>query len=149
MIKNNIKIYLFVFLFLIFFLILIILLPINKKKESKNNNNQPPTPTFIKILPTKSFANNPSPNNLLPPTFTGGGDQEPPKEEIELALASQELRKKLPLIEKNFMITYDYQEDKFVVSLIGNQNISKNDFESWRQKNYPNIQSKEFIFQTD
>lgn len=144
--QNNFKIYLLIFFFLVFLFILIILLPINKNSKTTGKiNNQMPTPTPVKISSAKN--NTSLSPTLIPPAFTGGGELELSQEELDLSLSVQDLRKKTPLIEENFMITYDYQEDKFIVSLSGNDKISRNEFEKWRQQNYPNIPNNEFIFE--
>lgn len=147
--KINIKIYLFAFLFLIFFFVLIIILPINKKETRPNPITPSPSPTTMKILPTKIATTEFVSDDLLKPTSTGGGEEEPPKEELELAIKKQELQDKTPLIKESFMITFDYNTDKFIVSLQKPEDQAKKAFEQWREKNYPEIPLDRFIFQTD
>lgn len=147
--KINIKIYLFTFFFLIFFFVLIIIFPINKKESRPNLNTPSPTPTTMKIFPTKTATTEFVSDNLLKPTSTGGGEEEPPKEELELAIKKQELQDKTPLIEESFMITFDYSTDKFIVSLQKPNDEAQKAFEQWREKNYPEIPLDRFSFQSD
>lgn len=137
-----------ILIFILFFLILIINLLSNKKNEQLQKNIGSTLPS-VPFSPTKSF-NQKSQNQKptltpsIPPQFTGVKEEEIPKDVVEDANQSFELRGKLPLENEYFQLDYDYKQDTFVVFL--KNNTPQTFFFDWLEKNYPGIKKERFKF---
>lgn len=138
--KLNWKIYL-VLLGILGILILAIA-AFSAKKPSSINQSQSntPTPTSVVVVPTV-----PSGKIVLTPRFTGANESIP-SPVLNFAMQKQTLKKKLPLTQNEFVITYDYQSDIFVVALSEPKQSNKIVFEQWLQQNYPLIPLNKFLF---
>jgi len=99
-----------------------------------------PTPTTIEVRTTIP----PTPAGISP-TSTGVFEEELPKEIQDLADQKQALKAKTPLTEINFIITFDYGEDKFIVQLQDPKPESQTKFKEWLQANFPAIPIDRFI----
>lgn len=106
------------------------------------------------IFPTPSSVENifevPSATPLLSPTEipatqTGVLEEELPKEIQDLATQKQELKSKLPINNANFVLVFDYGEDKFITDLKEPKTDNRIVFENWLQNNYPAIPIDRFI----
>lgn len=139
---------------LVIVILLVLLIP------KKNNQVQPtvtPTIALPTALPTETRT---SPSvttkpgikitvtpTLVPANFTGVvEEQQIPQAETDLAVQKSALRKKLPLAQPTFTITFDYADDQFVVTLSEPKDTSKNQFNQWLQGNYPKIPIDRFSF---
>jgi len=138
----------FILVFIIIFIFLIILLiPINN--DNKKNKITPTDSLF----PTSVLINTPIAQKtiLITPTLISIKDMTGVKEEIlppitqALIDQKQTLRQKMPLIEKNFSLDFNYSEDKFAVTLNNPKENSKKIFELWLSQNYPGISIDRFI----
>ena len=102
------------------------------------------TPTSL--FPTKIIIS-PSPTPTLIPIapFTGVLDVTIPQSTIDLVQQEQSLRKKTPVEEMYFTITFDYSEDKFIVTLKEPKTISQEEFKKWKSVNYQLISENRFL----
>ncbi len=138
MFKFNAKLYIILLIILAILFILILVLPYGKKKQPAPTATIP-TPTLVRLNPTKA------PIPLPKPTSTGG--QEVIPQSIEsYAIQKQNLRKKTPVNENGFTITYDYANDQFTVLLQKPIAANRELFNTWLQQNYPLIPQNKFIF---
>lgn len=99
-----------------------------------------PTPTRIMIAPPKGTQ-----KIIITPRFTGA-DFTIPSSLLNAAKQKQALKKKTPITENGFTITYDYQTDLFVVTLSEPKQENKTAFEQWLKQNYPLIPLSKFLF---
>lgn len=140
MLKLNWKIY--VFLLVILALLIVAIGIFSSKKQSGTTQSQPngPTPTSVVIVPTSITG-----KIILTPRFTGADDTVP-SPLLDFAIQKQALKKRLPLTENGFTITYDYQSDIFTVALSEPKQNNKSIFEDWLKKNYSLIPLNKFLF---
>lgn len=82
---------------------------------------------------------------LIPPTFTGVFEKEMPEAEASLVKQKQALKTHLPFTDDNFVITFDYEQDKFIVQLKEPKTNSQIKFKEWLKNNYPAIPLDRFI----
>lgn len=145
--NSNIKVYLGISFALIVLFILILVIPFSKK-QPVTSRQQPVTnliPTSVETNPsTNSGQANQSPT-LVPTVFTGVKEETLPKELVDLSTQKQALRQKTPLSLSTFTIGFDYNTDKFVVTLLDPKDQARKEFESWRKTNYPVLGSEQFI----
>ncbi len=119
----------------------------------KTTKNRPKT-----VAPTPTPINNPIPTvydlkkTIKPtetpaplPSQTGGLGPQEDEATKKLSEQKQELRFKTPLTQPNFTITFDYSQDKFMVSLKEPKEQSKTKFSEWLVNNYPAIPIDRFI----
>ena len=139
---------------LVVMVLLVLLLP---KKSSQEQPVITPTVVLPSAIPTISRNSSSSSSKpvikitvtptLVPPNFTGViEDQQIPQAETDLAVQKSELRKKLPLTQPTFTITFDYANDQFLVTLSEPKDTSKTKFNEWLQNNYPKIPIDRFAF---
>jgi hypothetical protein len=117
--------------------------------------NAPPGEEENKIIPTPTAVENifkvPTATPLLSPTeipaasHTGALDEQLPPAIQDLATQKQELKSKLPINNANFVLVFDYGEDKFIVDLKNPKETNKTIFEDWLKANYPAIPLDRFI----
>ena len=149
--NSNIKVYLGISFALIVLFILVLVIPFSKKPL--NNNLQPttsvPFPTSIKTGSTDSTDSTGSTDNRsltpIPTVFTGVKEEILPKELVDLSTQKQALRQKTPLNLSTFTISFDYNTDKFIVTLLDPKDQAQKEFESWRVTNYPVLGSEQFL----
>lgn len=150
--NSNVKLYIGISFALIILLVLIIVIPFSSKKTTVNNqtstNNQP-TPTTVpsnsgQIQSPPVITATPMP---IKATFTGGIVEPLPQPLIDLANQKKNLLQKMPLSLGNFSIIFDYNQDKFIVTLANPKDQSQKSFESWRTNYYPALTDDKFILQ--
>lgn len=122
----------------IFIFVIITLLLVNQTKPKQIVT---PTPAQSINMPTRSQL---SPT-LVPPAFTGG-NLDLPKELMDLAGQKTDLRLKTPLQETSFSIDFDYDNDKFIVTIKEPKATNRVNFDEWLKKNYPAIPIDRFNF---
>ena len=147
--NQNIKIYIGISLALIILLILVLVIPFVKKPAT---SNQQPVTSFP--TPTTFQANSTGSTNsiIVTPTVitikagsTGGINDPLPQPILNLANQKKDLRQKTPFNLGAFSIDFDYNQDKFVVTLTSPKDSSQKAFESWRTSNYPSLGSDQFL----
>ncbi|MFN4212785.1 MAG: C39 family peptidase [Microgenomates group bacterium] len=137
-----------ILIFILFLLILTTkLLSFKKNKDSQKNLT--PIPTSFFYLPNNKFNKKdqnqkPTPTLTIPVQSTGVKEEEIPKDVVDDANQSFNLRNRLPLENEYFQINYDYKKDNFVVFL--KNNTSEVFFFQWLEKNYPGIKRERFKF---
>lgn len=148
---QNLKLYYIIPGIALILLIVILLISTRKTPQNLPVPTNSPLPTRIQIEVTQQAnpspekqptqkATNPLTPTLIPPTFTGAfEDQHIPQAETDLAVQKTELRKKTPLIQPGFTITFDYANDQFIVSLNEPKDANTQQFKDWLQANYSNI----------
>jgi hypothetical protein len=146
--SQNIKVYLAISGALIVLFVLVLIIPFSSKKTT-NNNLQPTTsPLFPTSVSTGSstYPLQPTPYNLtpIPADFTGAIEEKIPQPIIDFAAQKKDLRLKVPLSLSTFTIDFDYNTDKFVVTLKDPKDQAQKEFESWRTANYPGLGSEQF-----
>lgn len=142
---NN-KIYLVVSFALIILLVLILIIPFGKKKTPEQLVPTTfPTPTTFETQPNDPIGTTPGQNDLKPTVFTGVKEETLPKELVDLSAQKLTLRQKTPLSLSTFTISFDYNTDKFVVTLIDPKDQAQKEFESWRVANYPGLGTEQFL----
>lgn len=158
--KPNVKLYLVLIGVVFLFLVAALLVPFGKKgpETDKTKSTAPqtlPSPTtypggqtpytYPTAKPKMTTAPIGTPE-VHPTGFTGVKEEQLPKEIADLSKQKQELRGKTPLTQPAFTITFDYGEDKFVVTLKEPKGTSKSSFDQWLRTNYPAIPSDRFAF---
>ncbi len=138
----NTKIYLGISIALIVLFILIIILPFSNKKTSPQKTD---TSSSSQPFPT-SVETNPSPSlNTISTDFTGVADEQLPKQALDIAAQKKDLRQKTPLDSSSFIIDFNYNVDKFIVTLKDPKDLNQKVFESWRNSNYPELDANQFL----
>lgn len=161
--KPNFKLYAILFVIIAVFLVIALLIPLGRKESQTGKTGPRPTSTQSFPSPTtyqgsqtpytypttkpKTTGETAAQPEVHPTGFTGVKDEELPKNLADLSKQKQELRAKTPLTQPSFTITFDYGEDKFVVTLKEPKGTSKPYFDQWLKANYPAIPSDRFIFQ--
>ncbi len=139
--KLDWKIYVALFAILGVLIVSVIILSSSKKPSPTiQPQSQSLAPTPLVIVPTSS-----SGKIVLTPRFTGANINIPPLL-LNTAQQKQALKKKTPLTENEFTITYDYQSDTFIVTLSEPKQDNKAVFEPWLKQNYPLIPLNKFLF---
>ncbi len=142
--KQTFRIYYITTGVLTFVLILLVFLPSKKQNtdQTKNTTNQP-TPTTYDIFSRLNGLNSKNStisSTLVPATnFTGVKEERLSTEASSLIIQKQNLKKKMPLQGNYFNITFDYNEDKFIVELKEPKETSKKNFEQWLKLTYSAI----------
>lgn len=158
MINNiNLKYYIIPAGILLVIFLIILIVPIG----NKNTGNQAVTPSPV-VLPTEKMptrtqkptsAVSISPGadispTLIPLRFTGGDlTQDLPSDVKLLAQQKTELRRKTPLTMSFGVISFDYENDRFVLLLNGPKDQSQTAFNTWLKQTYPAIPLEQFAIQ--
>jgi hypothetical protein len=114
----------------------------SKKTPLPQTSRTGPTPTLIQH-PQSSSTGGVQRSDAIPTlipidTFTGAAkEQDIPKEDTELAVQKRNLRRKAPLAADQFTITFNYETDKFTVTLKDPKENAKKTFTEWLGANYP------------
>lgn len=145
--NSNIKVYLAISGALIVLFILVLIIPFSSKKTVNNESsttNQNPFPTSIETNSTNSTD---STRKLtpIPADFTGALEEKIPQPIIDFAAQKKDLRNKTPLALSTFTIDFDFDTDKFVVTLKDPRDQSQKEFDSWRTTNYSLLGSDQFL----
>lgn len=140
----NLKLYIGISAGLLLILIFIIIFPFGKKQTP--SNLQPtigfPTPTSVKVnFPTENQK-----MTITPADFTGVAEVTIPQPTIDAANLKRSLRQKMPLTLSTFSLSFDYGEDKFIVTLNEPKDQSRKEFDQWKNNNYPGIEINQFNF---
>jgi len=140
----------------------ILTLVIQNSKKTTNQTPSNPTPTYppmpttyqqsqtrltplpISIRPIIDQSITP---DLTPIEFTGVKEEPIPQEMVDFSKQKLSLMQKLPLKTADFVIDFDYDNDKFVVKLNPPHEDSQKKFDDWLKNNYPSISKDQFIFQ--
>ncbi len=145
--NSNIKVYLAISGALIVLFILVLIIPFSSKKTT-NNNLQPTTsPLFPTSIETNSTNSTNSTKKLtpIPADFTGALEEKIPQPIIDFAAQKKDLRLKVPLGLSTFTIDFDYNEDRFNLTLKDPKDQSQKEFDSWRTTNYPLLGNDQFL----
>jgi len=144
--NSNIKIYLGISFVLIIIFILILVIPFTKQPVT--SNQQPttnlPTPTSVEINPSPPTTIKSTPITV-PADFTGVLKEQLPQQVIDLAAQKKDLKSKVPLSLTTFTVDFDYNTDKFVVTLKDPKDQTTKEFENWRAANYPALGTDHFL----
>lgn len=155
--KTNLKYYLIPAGLLLIIFLIVLIVPIGNKStgELVPSPSSIPLPT-TKIStgsqkPTSSVSVNPtigpSPT-LIPLRFTGGDlSQDLPADIKLLAQQKTELRRKTPLTLSFGILSFDYETDKFVLTLNEPKDQSEITFNTWLKQTYPAIPLEQFAIQ--
>ena len=143
--KPEIKLYYVIpLVFLVILIVIVLLIPSNKQPIKKTGNTGL-QPTIL--FPTQIIIDKTSPIPTIATTFTGAiKEQNIPKEQVDLATQKKELRKKTPLKQDAFTVTFDFASDKFVVTLNDPKDTSRTIFEAWLKTNYSGLPLDRFTF---
>lgn len=146
--KPEIKLYYIIpAVFLVILVIVILLMPKNKSETPVVViPTRSPLPTRVqlegKTVPSRAPTLIPHPKN-----GTGVSDEQNiSKEETDLATQKRELRKKTPLTQSSFTMTFDFSTDQFIVVLNEPKNSNQTVFNDWLKTNYPAIPLDRFTF---
>ena len=143
----NMKIYLGISFALVILFILILIIPFSKKTSTQKTTpplSGQPFPTSVETNPSFPAALNPT-SITIPADFTGVIEETIPQPVIDLAAQKKDLRQKTPLELSTFTITFDYGEDKFIVTLKNPKDQAQKEFESWRTANYQGLGIDQFL----
>lgn len=155
--KTNLKYYIIPAGILLIIFLIILIVPIG----NKSTGNQALTPSPIALptektptrtqKPTSSVSISPSEQispTLIPLRFTGGDlSQDLPADVKSLAQQKTELRRKTPLTMSFGVISFDYENDKFVLQLNSPTDQSQTAFNTWLKQTYPAIPLEQFAIQ--
>ncbi len=137
--------------FVIFAIITYIIISLTWRKNNKKNGgvNIPTVaiPTDINKPSTSTQLSPKTSPTIAPTDFTGANPKISidPKEQKSIN-EEVELRHKSPVKTQYFTITFNYVDDVFEVQLKKDREKTKNEFEKWRGKNYPDISLQRFRF---
>lgn len=141
----NTKIYLAISGALIFLFILIIIIPFSKKTPTQDNPSNPTDqvfPTSVEINPTASSGEQ---MDSIPADFTGAIEESIPQQIVDMAAQKKDLQGKVPIDLSSFIIDFDYDQDKFIVTLKDPKDQAQKEFDSWRITNYSGLSSEQFL----
>jgi len=153
--KQNFRIYYIVAGVLGILFIILLLVPTKKQQTTESGLiTSFPTPTSFGFYKTARESPTPSETSsasalISPVDFTGVQEETLPKETSDLITQKQALKKKLPIQETSFTISFNYNNDSFVVVLKEPKAESQESFEQWRSSNYPAIPANRFIIIDD
>lgn len=147
--KSIIKLYLIPAAVVLAIIVLVLIIPFGKK-ESPSRPNSPSQSTIpTLILPTHRalISSQPMPTIFPIPDFTGADmTQELPADVKNLGEQKTALRRLTPLTLSFAQIEFDYGNDQFKVTLTEPKDVSRAQFDSWRDQNYPSLTGDKFIF---
>jgi len=143
--NSNFKVYLGISIALVVLLMLILIIPFSKKTSSsqQTSNDDLITPTSVEINPSQTDGQLTS----VPAQFTGVNEEELPQEIFDASTQKQDLRSLLPISLSSFSIDFNYEQDKFTVTLSEPKDQSRTEFDQWRSNTYPAIDINQFNFQ--
>lgn len=131
----------FVIPVLILIIVIVVITMASSSKKStistlKNSKQNIITPTTNYHLPT----------TIPPADFTGADDtQTLPAEVQNVGEQKTALRRLTPLVLPFGTIEFDYENDNFLLQLIGSKEEFVPQFEVWRNENYPALTDDKFI----
>lgn len=143
--NSNTKVYLAISGALIFLLILIIIIPFSKRTPTQDNPSYPTDqifPTSVEINPTLSSGEQ---TDSIPADFTGAIEEPIPQQVIDAYAQKRDLQDNVPIDLSSFFIDFDYDQDKFIVTLKDPKEQAQREFESWRTSNYSGLSTEQFL----
>jgi len=149
--KSAIKFYLVPGIVVLIVVGIVLIIPFGKKKETSN-----PSPTSMIIIPTIILPTRtpfstirPETPTLIPiQTFTGADiNQELPTDVKDIGIQKTTLRRQTPLTLEFGTLSFDYENDQFIVQLLDPTEQNKNQFITWLTANYPALTIDKFAFQ--
>ena len=108
-----------------------------KDKDFKNSVDVQKTDRKEKITPQQSIKTE---------VRETGASLEIPEDVKTKAEEKTKLLESLPYSQKEFLIGFDFEKNKFVVTLSKPKSLSRQTFLDWLKTNYPNIPISEFVF---
>lgn len=140
MFNLNIKIYI-ILLTILGILVVAVILFSSQKKQPVTISQLEINPTPTRFIPLSTI----SPTKIvITPRFTGA-NVNIPSSLLNAAKQKQALKKKTPLTENGFVVTYDYQSDLFIVTLSDPKETNRSIFEQWLKQNYSLIPISKFV----
>lgn len=143
--NSNTKVYLAISGALIFLFILIIIIPFSQRaptQEEKSNPTNQAFPTSVEINPTASSEEQ---LNNVTADFTGVIEEPIPQQIIDMSAQKKDLQGKVPIDFSLFSIDFDYDQDRFIVTLKDPKDQAQREFDSWRTANYAGLSSEQFL----
>lgn len=139
----NIKVYILVSGVLIILFLIVSFVPFGRKNGNQQGSDNFPTPTLFEgsQMPTIT---EPSPIEAV--DFTGAVEEEIPLDLANTAAERQNLMGQTPFDTGLFQIDFDYNEDKFIVTLTEPKQENRQQFDQWLKSNYPNLNTNQFNF---
>lgn len=146
--KTNLRLYLVPAIIFLIIILVVLMIPFGNKKNSVQNviPTSIPLPTGKKPTPliSKIPTNGPTPT-LIPFRFTGGDLTKDIPPDVKLfSQQKTDLRKKTPLEQPFGTISFDYENDKFILTLKEPKDQSQTAFETWLQQTYSAIPTSQF-----
>ncbi len=142
--KTNL-IYLILLGILVILIIAVVAFPA-KEQNATQTFQDLPTPTTVQVLPSPT-SNTPIP--IISPTNTGG-NEDVPQPTLDYSLQKETLRRKTSLKTVAFTISFDYSNDRFIVTPNSPNSLTSLDspvFQSWLKQNYPLLPMSQFVLQ--
>lgn len=143
--QTNLKLYIIPALIFVFLFILVLILPFGNNKTS--TTAKPTVFATPTLIPGSQDQTQNIPSHLITPKFTGVFDEELPQEVQSLSKEKQELRKITPLQLDGCLIDFDYEQDKFAVTVDEPKEENRTKCESWITATYPSLPLDRFLFQ--
>lgn len=149
--SSTIKFYVVPGIIAVIVVVIVLIIPFGRNK----NTGITPSPTAQLLIPTtilpsrtSSIPKGPSPTLIPINEFTGADiNQELPPEMKSVGEQKTTLRRQLPLSLEFGKITFDYENDQFLVQLVEPVEQSRNIFTKWLTDNYPALSLDKFAFQ--
>jgi len=150
--QTSIKYYVIPAAVLLIVVILTIILSSGKSKTPSNSPTSIPSPTPYPLRPTDNPRLSPtkanssqSPTIIPVQNFTGADiNQTLPPDIKNLGEQKTKLRRLTPLTLPVGVIDFDYENDRFIVTLKVPKNESQTTFETWLKQTYPAIPLEQF-----
>ena len=139
--QPNIRLYLILSGILVIILVAIFIIPLGRRGVNQPPGETVPTPTSIATAPIDEHG-----STVATVDFTGVAEEELPDNVAEQTSQKQDLRYRTPLTLSTFVIDFDYNQDKFTVALNEPKDQSRQEFNDWKNANYPAIPADQFIF---
>ena len=123
--QPNIRLYLILSGILVVILVAVFIIPLGRRGVNQPPGETVPTPTSIATAPIDEPG-----STVATVDFTGVAEEELPDN----------------VAEQTFVIDFDYNQDKFTVALNEPKDQSRQEFNDWKNANYPAIPADQFIF---
>lgn len=136
----NIRLYFILSGILVIILVATFIISLSRRAVNQPPGETFPTPTFVETAPVDEHG------SIATVDFTGVAEEELPESLADQVSQKQDLRYRTPLTLSTFAIDFDYGQDKFTVALNEPKDQSRQEFNDWKNANYPAIPIREFIF---
>jgi hypothetical protein len=139
----NIKIYIIISGILIVLFLIVSFVPFGRKNGNQQGSENFPTPTLFEgsQLPTIT-----EPSSIEAVDFTGAAEEEIPPDIANSATERQNLMNQTPFDTGLFQVDFDYNEDKFIITLAEPKQENRQQFDQWLKDSYPNLNTNQFNF---